>query len=66
MARGRKKTTGKYESREELIDNVCHFYYMGHNELQVSRITGISDTTARKILDEEYVEWKKNYMSESA
>jgi DNA invertase Pin-like site-specific DNA recombinase len=55
---GRHLTTGKYETREELVDNVCAFYDMCHTQTQVARITGISQTTVANILTDEYVGWK--------
>lgn len=64
--RGRKKTTGKYETRGELIDNVCHFYHMGHGQGQVARITRVSHSTVQKILTKHYTQWMKKYTQEDA
>lgn len=54
---GRNLTTGKYETRTELEDMICAFYSYCHNQTQVARITGVSQTTVAKILRGKYFEW---------
>jgi len=48
---GRKPQTGKYETREQLIQNVHFFYHhTDQNQAQVARTTGVSETTVANIL----------------
>jgi len=48
---GRKVTTGKYKTRDELVQNVHFFYHhSGQNQAQVARTTGVSDATVANIL----------------
>ena len=50
--RGRKLTTGKYATREELIHNV-HFYYYetSQKQSQVAKTCQVSEATVAKILE---------------
>ena len=56
---GRNLTTGKYETRKELEDNICAFYSYCHNQTQVARIAGVSQTTVAKVIEGKYGEWMK-------
>ena len=48
---GRKPQTGKYDTREQLIQNVNFFYYQtAQNQAQVARTTGVSEATVANIL----------------
>lgn len=47
--RGRKPTTGKYNTRKELVDAI-HFFYSYQTQAQVARTTGVSETTVKHIL----------------
>jgi DNA-binding transcriptional regulator LsrR (DeoR family) len=48
---GRKATTGKYKTRDELVQNVHFFYHhTDQNQAQVARTTGVSDATVANIL----------------
>jgi len=48
---GRKPQTGKYETREQLIQNVHFFYHhTDQNQAQVARTTGVSESTVANIL----------------
>jgi len=50
-AMGRKPTTGKYKTREELIKNVLWFYYEGGQSIsQAGRTCGISESSASYIV----------------
>ena len=50
-SRGRKPITGKYKTREELIQNVHFFYYQtDQKQSQVARTTGVSEATVANIL----------------
>lgn len=54
--RGRKVTTGKFATREELIQNV-HFYYYEtrQKQSQVAKTCQVSETTVAKILEHKRV-----------
>jgi len=48
---GRKGTTGKYDTREELIHNVNFFYYQtNQTQAQVARTCGVLETVVKGIL----------------
>lgn len=50
--RGRKPTTGRYSSREELVREVWHWYDLpGTSQAQVARICRVSIQTVSKILN---------------
>jgi len=51
MSKGRKPQTGKYPTREQLVQNV-HFYYYhtDQNQAQVAKTTGVSEGTVANIL----------------
>lgn len=52
MTRGRKKTTGRYATREELVENIFLLYYgTDANITDVARICRVSGPTVSKILD---------------
>jgi len=46
----RRKTTGKYQTREELEEAV-RFFYGYQSQAQVARTTGVSETTVKNILE---------------
>ena len=47
--RGRPKTTGKYDTTEELVSNVW-FFFKSQNQAQVARTCQVSETTVANIL----------------
>ena len=48
---GRKPQTGKYETREQLIQNVHFFYHhTDQNQAQVARTTGVSEAIVANII----------------
>ena len=50
MARGRKRTTGKYQTVEEL-EEMVQFFSQTQGEFQAARTCGVSPTTVRNILE---------------
>ena len=51
MSRGRKPTTGKYQTREELEKFVRFFYFeTGQCQAQVARTCGVSELVVDKII----------------
>ena len=50
MARGRKRTTGKYQTVEEL-EEMVQFFSQTQGEFQTARTCGVSPTTVRNILE---------------
>jgi len=49
--KGRKLTTGRYSTVDELYQNVSFYYYeTKQNITQVARTTGVSTATVQKIL----------------
>ena len=50
MARGRKRTTGKYQTVKEL-EEMVQFFSQTQDEAQVGRTCGISPATVRNILE---------------
>jgi len=57
--RGRTLTTGRHETREELIDNICWMYHNDRSISEASCNSGVSVTTGCKIIDKHYFDWKK-------
>ena len=49
MARGRKRTTGKYQTVEEL-EEMVQFFSQTQGEFQTARTCGVSAGTVRNIL----------------
>jgi DNA invertase Pin-like site-specific DNA recombinase len=49
MARGRKRTTGKYQTVEEL-EEMVQFFSQTQGEFQTARTCGVSPTTVKNIL----------------
>lgn len=50
--RGRKLTTGRYDTREELVHAVWDYWLNGpHSQTAIARITRVSPGTVSKILD---------------
>lgn len=50
--RGRKPTTGRYATREELVEAVWGFYDMPNTSIaQVARICRVSEGVVAKVLD---------------
>lgn len=47
---GRKKTTGNYETREELISEIKSLVGLGLPWRIIARRTGVSETTAANLL----------------
>lgn len=60
---GRKKTTGKFESREDLVNFICDRYHatpLGNSE--IGRMAQVSERTVANILDgEEGKNWYRLY-----
>jgi len=53
MTRGRKKTTGRYDSREELVEWIWYYYKeTDANLTDISKICKVSTVTVSKILDQ--------------
>jgi len=50
MARGRKRTTGKYQTVEEL-EEMVQFFSQTQGEFQTARTCGVSPTTVKNILE---------------
>ena len=50
MARGRKRTTGKYQTVEEL-EEMVQFFSQTQSEAQTARACGVSPATVRNILE---------------
>lgn len=49
---GKKLTTGRYETREELVEQIWKWWDMkGTTIPQIASVTRVSETTVRKILD---------------
>jgi len=47
----KKPTTGKYSTRDELIQNIHFFYHeIGQSQAQVAKTTGVSEGTVASIL----------------
>lgn len=51
MKRGRKQTTGRYETVDELHEAIKEFYYGGMSISQTARVCRVSLGTASKHLD---------------
>jgi len=50
--RGKALTTGKYATREKLVERIWFFWrHTGNNQTAIARITGVSLGTVGKILD---------------
>ena len=50
--KGKKKTTGRYETRAELCDDVWSLYLTTPaKQADIARITRVSETTVANILD---------------
>jgi hypothetical protein len=58
----KRRTTGRHETREELIYSVCNMYYNKKSTItSISIINRISTTTIKKILNgDEGLNWYKN------
>ena len=50
VKRGRPFSKGKFRTRQELVDGVVERFHRGFKNNQISRYTGISDVTVKKIL----------------
>lgn len=45
-SKGRPKSTGRYDTKEELVQNVHYYWHeTKQNQAQVARTTGVSETT---------------------
>lgn len=62
----RQKTTGRFDTRDELLEFVCRKYYTSTmNNAQIARSAGVSESTAANILDgEEAIYWQEKYRHE--
>lgn len=49
MSRGRKPTTGRYDTREEL-ERMVRMLAQRQSDVQVARVVRVSEATVRKIL----------------
>jgi len=47
---GRPLAKGNFATRQELVDGVVERFHRGFKNNQISRYTGISDVTVKKIL----------------
>ena len=60
MKRGRKRISGRYETREELKENIAYFYFETENKVsQIARLTRVSSATVDNIIKEIISERKK-------
>jgi len=50
VKKGRPYSSGKFRTRQELVDGVVERFHRGFKNNQISRYTGISDVTVKKIL----------------
>ena len=51
MTKGRKKTTGRFDSREELVKEVwIRYHTTPQNVAQIARFCRVSDSTVHNIL----------------
>ena len=58
--RGRKKATGRFDTRQELIARVCHYYNCGGmSDAQIGKSVKVSATTVASIVNTSYVTWSK-------
>ena len=66
--RGRKKATGRYDTREELVDYVCSAYHNGpQNQAQIATAARVSAGVVQKILDgEEGKAWRQAQKEQDA
>lgn len=66
--RGRKKATGRYDTREELVRYVCGAYYNGpQNQSQIAKAARVSAGVVQKILDgEEGTAWRQAQKEQDA
>mgnify|MGYP001773881645 CR=1 FL=1 len=62
MAKGRKPATGRFETREELVEAACRAYRdTDQNVAQIARWCRVSDGVIHKIIDgDEGRQWRAN------
>ena len=60
--KGRKKTTGRFETRDELVEFICRKYYTTKlGDTAIGRMAQVSQTTVANILSgEEGKAWRAN------
>lgn len=47
---GRRKTTGNYDTREELVEDILSLYRLRLDDTVIARRTGVSVTTVATII----------------